>query len=70
MRQNLKAARKARGMTQQAMADLVHVSLSYYKAIESGARLGGIDAWDALEDATGIHQRLLREISPVPADNR
>lgn len=73
MRENLKNARKAAGMTQQQMADRLGIHERYYKSIESGERLGGIDIWDTLEDITGIHQRKLREISknhPDQGDNR
>ena len=62
MRDNLKNARKAAGLTQQAMADRLHVGLRHYKKIENGETLGSIDLWDKLEDITGIHQRILREI--------
>lgn len=61
MRANLKEARNAKGMTQQAMADYLHVSLSHYKNVESGNRMGSIGLWDSLEDLSGIHQRKLRE---------
>ena len=60
MRENLKAARMAAGLTQQAMAEKLCVR--HYKKIESGETLGSIDLWDKLEDITGIHQRILREI--------
>lgn len=63
MRQNLKKARNAAGMTQQQMADKLSISLIYYQKIEAGERLGAVDLWDRLEDITGIHQRKLREIS-------
>lgn len=33
MRENLRAARKAKGMTQQAMADKLGISLVYYQKI-------------------------------------
>ena len=69
MRENLKAARKAVGATQQAMAVALGISLRYYQQIESGDRTGDFEIWDALEDITGIHQRILREISPGRADN-
>ena len=62
MREKLKQARKAKAMTQQAMADYLHISLSHYKAIENGGRLGGIDLWDKMEDLFNTHQRELREI--------
>lgn len=61
MRENLKAARKAKGMTQQAMADKLGISLRYYQQIEAGDRTGDFTLWDTLEDITGIHQRVLRD---------
>ena len=61
MRENLKAARKAKGMTQQQVAEYLNIHERYYKAIESGERLGGIELWDKLEDLFGVHQRKLRE---------
>lgn len=64
MRQNLKNARKAAGLTQQQMADKLGISLRYYQQIEAGDRTGDFEIWDTLEDFTGIHQRTLREINP------
>lgn len=61
MREKLKAARKAAGLTQQQMAERLGVHERYYKALESGERLGSITLWDELEDLFGIHQRVLRE---------
>ena len=69
MRERLRAARKAAGMTQQAMADRLGISLRYYQNIEAGERNGDFTIWDDLEDITGIHQRILREIDPGQADN-
>lgn len=63
MRKNLKEARRKAGMTQQQMADRLDISLRYYQNIEAGSRTGDFTLWDALEDITGIHQRILREIS-------
>ena len=63
MRRNLKEARQKAGMTQQQMADKLNISLVYYQKIEAGDRTGDFNLWDALEDITGIHQRILREIS-------
>ena len=57
MRENLKAARRAAGLTQQAMADKLGISLRYYQQIEAGDRTGDFAIWDDLEDITGIHQR-------------
>lgn len=66
MRENLKKARKAAGMTQQQVADRLDISLVYYQKIEQGSRTGDFVLWDTLEDITGVHQRILREI----LDNR
>ena len=62
-RVNLKTARQRAGMTQQQMADELGISLIYYQKIEAGDRTGDFTLWDVLEDITGIHQRILREIS-------
>lgn len=73
MRENLKAARAAKGLTQQAMADKLGITLVYYQKIEAGDRTGCFEIWDDLEDITGTHQRKLREIvenHPAPADNQ
>lgn len=63
MRKNLKKARQGAGMTQQQMADQLHISLNYYQKIEMGDRTGDFKLWDKLEDITKVHQRILREIS-------
>lgn len=73
MRANLKKARTEAGMTQQQMADKLEISLRYYQNIEAGDRTGDFVIWDTLEDITGIHQRILREIGenhPDPKENR
>ena len=69
MRENLKQARKAAGLTQQAMADRLGISLRYYQQIEAGDRTGDFAIWDDLEDITGIHQRILRETNLDKASN-
>lgn len=69
MRENLKNARRALKMTQQAMADKLGISMVYYQKIEAGDRTGDFEIWDALEDITGIHQRILRETGPGKANN-
>lgn len=61
MRESLKSARRAAGLTQQAMVDKLGISLRYYQQIEAGDRTGDFAIWDDLEDITGIHQRILRE---------
>lgn len=70
MRENLKNARKAAGLTQQQMADKLGINCRYYKAIESGERLGAIWMWDKLEDIFKINQRFLRENHPDKADSQ
>lgn len=62
MRKNLKEARQKAGMTQQQVADMLNIGLRYYKQIEAGQRTGDFTIWDNLEDITGVHQRILREI--------
>ena len=62
-RNNLQAARQAKGMTQQQMADYLHVTLRHYKKIESGETLGSIMIWDALEELLNVHQMELRSLS-------
>lgn len=61
MRKNLKNARKAAGLTQQAMAEKLGMSQIGYQNIENGLRVGKIETWDKLEDFFGINQRVLRE---------
>lgn len=70
MRENLKRARQAKGLTQQALAEQLEVTERYYKAIESGEKLGAIWVWDKLEDLLSIHQRVLREVSLAPKESQ
>lgn len=60
MRENLKAARKEKGMTQQQVADHLGISLRHYQRMESGEIVGFVELWDELEDLFSIHQRVLR----------
>ncbi len=60
MRENLKNARKAAGLTQQAMADKLGLTLRHYQKIEYEEISGSFEVWDALEDLLGVHQRILR----------
>lgn len=62
-RKNLKAARIAKGMTQQQVAEYLDIAQRHYQRIENGEALGSIKHWDALEDLFSIHQRKLRELS-------
>lgn len=61
MRENLKNARKAAGMTQKQVADHLEIGERYYRHIEAGTRDGDFGIWDALEDLFGVHQRILRK---------
>lgn len=73
LRKNLQAARKAAGLTQQAMADKLGITLRYYQRIEYGESGGSFEVWDALEELLEVHQRKLREISNnrlAPRENR
>ena len=65
MRRNLKEARKKAGLTQQAMADKLGITIRAYQQIEAGEYQGKIEHWDSLEDLFGIHQRKLRELFPA-----
>ncbi len=70
MRENLKNARKAAGLTQQQVAGYLHISGRHYKFMESGHTTGNVELWDMLEDLFKIHQRVLRENHPGKADSR
>lgn len=59
-REKLKAARVAKGMTQQQVADSLGISLRHYQRMESGEITGFVELWDELEDMFSIHQRELR----------
>lgn len=63
MRRNLQNARKAKGLTQQGLADRLGLTLNHYQKIEYGKLNGSFAVWDALEDLLGVHQRILRAIS-------
>lgn len=62
MRENLRNARKEKGLTQQEVADHLGISLVYYQKIEQGSRTGDFALWDSLEDLFNLHQRKLREL--------
>lgn len=70
MRLNLQAARKAKGLTQQTVADYLGINIRYYKAIETGDKLGAIWIWDKLEDLLETNQRVLRENHLDKEENR
>lgn len=51
MRNNLKEARNAKGMTQQQVADHLGISLRYYQNLEAGDRGGDRSETSAESDA-------------------
>ena len=63
MRKNLREARKKLGLSQKDIAKKIGICQQYYSFIEQGIRKGNYNIWDRLEDITGVHQRVLREIS-------
>lgn len=60
MRKNLKEARRKAGMTQKQVAEYLGITTRMYQRIESGAAIGKIKYWDALEDLFNVQQRILR----------
>lgn len=70
MRENLKSARRAAGMTQKQVAEHLGITLTAYQYIESGKRIGRVELWDMLEDLFNVHQRVLREIHPGKLDSQ
>ena len=70
MRENLRRARLDKKMTQQQVAEYLHISGRHYKFMESGHTTGNVELWDMLEDLFKIHQRVLRENHPGKADSR
>ena len=61
MRENLRQARRDKGMTQQDIANELGITLRHYQKIEYANLRGPFEVWDALEDLLGVHQRILRE---------
>lgn len=70
MREKLKAARKAAEMTQEQVAQYLHVSPRHYKFMEAGTVTGNVELWDKLEDLFNVHQRVLREDFPGKAGSQ
>ena len=60
MREKLKAARKAAGLTRKHVAEHLGLSERYYGYIENGDRSGDFEIWDMLEDLFKVHQKVLR----------
>ena len=67
MRERLKEARTAAGMTQEATAARLGITSRYYQCIEYGENTGRAQLWDALEDLFKVPQRELRANSATGA---
>lgn len=65
MRQRLKEARLAAGLTQEQVAEELGIGIRQYQRIEAGTSNGDYRHWDALEDLLGVHQRKLREKTDI-----
>lgn len=53
MRQNLRKARKRKGLTQNGIARLLNITVRQYGAIESGASNGSIKVWQEIKRVLG-----------------
>ncbi len=67
MREKLREAREAAGMTQEATAARLGVTLRHYQRLEYGESTGRAPLWDALEDLFKVSQRELRANSATGA---
>lgn len=53
MRQNLRKARKRKGLTQNDIARLLHITVRQYGAIETGASNGSVKVWQEIKRVLG-----------------
>lgn len=53
MRQNLRKARKRKGMTQRDIARLLNITVRQYGAIETGASNGSVKVWQEIKRVLG-----------------
>ena len=53
-RRMLKERRKALGLSQQELADMVGISRPYYVRLESGEREGKLDLWQKIATALDV----------------
>lgn len=61
MRIWLRRERDEHGLTQREMAEHLNISTRQYQRIETGASVGSIKIWDALQEWFHIDQKILRE---------
>lgn len=53
MRQNLRKARKRKGLTQNGIARLLNITVRQYGAIETGASNGSVKVWQEIKRVLG-----------------
>ena len=53
MRQNLREARKRKGLTQSDVARLLNITMRQYGAIETGASNGSVKVWQKIKRVLG-----------------
>ena len=53
MRQNLRKARKRKGLTQNDIARLLSITVRQYGAIETGASNGAVKVWQEIKRVLG-----------------
>lgn len=53
MRQNLRKARKRKGLTQNDIARLLNITVRQYGAIETGASNGSVKVWQEIKRVLG-----------------
>lgn len=53
MRQNLRKARKRKGLTQNDIARLLNITVRQYGAIETGASNGSVKVWREIKRVLG-----------------
>ena len=53
MRQNLREARKRKGLTQSDVARLLNITVRQYGAIETGASNGSVKVWQKIKRVLG-----------------
>ena len=61
-RQEVIKARKAKKLSQEALAGIIGVKRTTITNIETGYSMGARTTWDRLEAALGVDQKVLREI--------
>lgn len=53
MRQNLRKARKRKGLTQNDIARMLNITVRQYGAIETGASNGSVKVWQEIKRVLG-----------------